>query len=257
MEAIAIKPRLIRGPRYIVLGFLLWAARDARADRLAAPRSGHWRHDEMLVATPRPLWACREAGGAPDSSPDRHDIILAQLGQRVRVAEIGQDPGQRVEMRYGEVTLHQTNREILILSATRWLNATRQPHVAAAFRGSSISAVSTAKPKPSEPGSAYMGGASRVHAADHALGGQAASDGERRYARIAVSNRVKTARADRGEIAELLKGLSGNGHGLAARFMLLTGARREGVCGAAWVEIKDGVWIINRGTERKSASRFR
>jgi integrase len=38
--------------------------------------------------------------------------------------------------------------------------------------------------------------------------------------------------------------MNGRAHTTAARSMLLTGARREEVCGATWREIKDGVWII-------------
>ena len=45
-------------------------------------------------------------------------------------------------------------------------------------------------------------------------------------------------------LGQLYRALNGRPHDAAARFMLLTGARREEVCGAAWREIKDGVWII-------------
>jgi integrase len=48
----------------------------------------------------------------------------------------------------------------------------------------------------------------------------------------------------RDEIGPLLRELNIRPHDTAARFMLLTGARREEVCGATWGEIKDGVWII-------------
>jgi integrase len=48
----------------------------------------------------------------------------------------------------------------------------------------------------------------------------------------------------REEIARFLRALSGSPHDTAARFMLLTGARREEVCGAIWREIRDGVWTI-------------
>ncbi len=46
------------------------------------------------------------------------------------------------------------------------------------------------------------------------------------------------------EIGRLLRDLDARPHDNAAHFMLLTGARREEVCGATWREIKDGVWII-------------
>jgi integrase len=48
----------------------------------------------------------------------------------------------------------------------------------------------------------------------------------------------------RDEIGPLLSDMDARPHDNAARFMLLTGARREEVCGATWREIKDGVWII-------------
>ena len=32
------------------------------------------------------------------TSPDRHDMLIVQLGQRVRVAEFGQDPGEPVKV---------------------------------------------------------------------------------------------------------------------------------------------------------------
>jgi integrase len=54
----------------------------------------------------------------------------------------------------------------------------------------------------------------------------------------------------RDENGPLLRELNGRPHDTAARFMLLTGARREEVCGATWAEIKDGVWIIS-GARRK------
>ena len=44
------------------------------------------------------------------TSPDRHDINLTQLGQRVRIAEIGQEPGELVKIMRGETTLRQTER---------------------------------------------------------------------------------------------------------------------------------------------------
>ena len=47
-----------------------------------------------------------------------------------------------------------------------------------------------------------------------------------------------------------MRELNGRPHDTAARFMLLTGARREEVCGATWGEIKDGVWTIP-GARRK------
>ena len=52
------------------------------------------------------------------------------------------------------------------------------------------------------------------------------------------------------EIGRLLRDLNGRPHDNAARFMLLTGARREEVCGATWREIKEGVWTIP-ATRRK------
>jgi integrase len=54
----------------------------------------------------------------------------------------------------------------------------------------------------------------------------------------------------RDEIAQLLIVLSWRGHGAAARFMLLTGARRVEVCGATGGEIENGVWTIP-GARRK------
>ena len=48
----------------------------------------------------------------------------------------------------------------------------------------------------------------------------------------------------RDEIGQFLRDLNGRPHDNAARFMLLTGACREEVCGATWREIKDGLWII-------------
>jgi integrase len=55
----------------------------------------------------------------------------------------------------------------------------------------------------------------------------------------------------RGEVGTLLGALEAHGAGAAARFMLLTGARREEVCGATWGEIKDGLWTIP-GARRKN-----
>ena len=46
------------------------------------------------------------------------------------------------------------------------------------------------------------------------------------------------------EVGQLLRVLGWRSRGAAARFMLLTGARREEVCGATWGEIKDGFWTI-------------
>lgn len=50
----------------------------------------------------------------------------------------------------------------------------------------------------------------------------------------------------RDEISQLLKVLNGSAHGLAARFMLLTGARRDEVCGVTWAEIdlQSAQWTI-------------
>jgi integrase len=61
---------------------------------------------------------------------------------------------------------------------------------------------------------------------------------------------TKQRALSRDEIGPFLRELSGRPHDTAARFMLLTGARREEVCGATWGEIKDGVWIIP-GARRK------
>jgi integrase len=52
------------------------------------------------------------------------------------------------------------------------------------------------------------------------------------------------------ENGQLVRELDGRPHDTAARFMLLTGARREEVCGATWAEIKDDVWIVP-GARRK------
>jgi integrase len=52
------------------------------------------------------------------------------------------------------------------------------------------------------------------------------------------------------EIGRLLRDLDARPHDSAARFMLLTGARRDEVCGATWREIKDGVWVVP-GARRK------
>jgi integrase len=56
------------------------------------------------------------------------------------------------------------------------------------------------------------------------------------------------------QLGKLLPELEARGHGAAARFMLLSGARREEVCAATWREIKDGVWSIP-GTRRKDTRR--
>jgi integrase len=48
----------------------------------------------------------------------------------------------------------------------------------------------------------------------------------------------------REQVGRFLRTLTTASHDAAARFMLLTGARRDEVCGAAWSEIKDGVWTI-------------
>jgi integrase len=52
------------------------------------------------------------------------------------------------------------------------------------------------------------------------------------------------------EVGRLLRDLNGRPHDNAARFILLTGARREEVCGATWSEIKGGCWTIP-GARRK------
>lgn len=54
----------------------------------------------------------------------------------------------------------------------------------------------------------------------------------------------------RDEVGRLLRTLDSHRHGAAARFMLLTAARREEVCGATWSEINDNVWTIP-GARRK------
>jgi integrase len=62
----------------------------------------------------------------------------------------------------------------------------------------------------------------------------------------------------RAEVGALLGALDAGGAGAAARFMLLTGARREEVCGATWGEMKDGLWIIpaaRRKNTRPNAKR--
>jgi integrase len=55
---------------------------------------------------------------------------------------------------------------------------------------------------------------------------------------------TKQRALSRHEIGRFLTGLNGRPHDIAARFMLLTGARREEVCGATWREIKEGVWTV-------------
>jgi integrase len=60
------------------------------------------------------------------------------------------------------------------------------------------------------------------------------------------------------EVGRLLRVLGWRGHGAAARFMILTGARREEACGASWSEIREGVWTIpgpRRKDTRPSARR--
>jgi len=56
----------------------------------------------------------------------------------------------------------------------------------------------------------------------------------------AVTQRVLTHE----ETASFLRGLGSSPHDCAARFMLLTGARRDEVCGAKWDEFRDDVWTI-------------
>ena len=62
----------------------------------------------------------------------------------------------------------------------------------------------------------------------------------------ATKQRVLT----RDEVGQLLRALNWRAHDAAARFMLLTGARRDEVCGATWGEIEDGLWTIP-GARRK------
>ncbi len=59
-----------------------------------------------------------------------------------------------------------------------------------------------------------------------------------------ASGAVRQHVLTRDEITRLLKDMNRSAHATAARLMLLTGARREEVCGATWREIKDGAWII-------------
>lgn len=59
-----------------------------------------------------------------------------------------------------------------------------------------------------------------------------------------VTGAIRQHVLTRDEIARLLKDTNRSVHTTAARLMLLTGARREEVCGATWREIKNGVWII-------------
>jgi integrase len=56
----------------------------------------------------------------------------------------------------------------------------------------------------------------------------------------------------RGEVGALLAVLDARGAGAAARFMLLTGARREEVCGATWGEVKDRLWTIPGGRRKNT-----
>jgi hypothetical protein len=45
------------------------------------------------------------------TGPDRHDMLLAQLGERVRVAEVGQDgPDDPIKVMCGESTPRQVRR---------------------------------------------------------------------------------------------------------------------------------------------------
>jgi integrase len=62
------------------------------------------------------------------------------------------------------------------------------------------------------------------------------------------------------EVRRFLTGLSGRPHDITASFMLLTGARREEVCGAIWREIEEGVWTIpaaRRKDTRRNARRVK
>ena len=62
-------------------------------------------------------------------------------------------------------------------------------------------------------------------------------------------------------VGRLLHALERRGHDGAARFMLLTGARREEVCGAVWGEInlEKGIWTIpaSRRKDTRAPSRRR
>ena len=69
-----------------------------------------------------------------------------------------------------------------------------------------------------------------------------------------VKQRVLTA----DEVGSLLRELDWTGHDLAARFMLLTGARCTEVCDAAWseVDLDKGLWTI-AASRRKNTRRTR
>lgn len=69
-----------------------------------------------------------------------------------------------------------------------------------------------------------------------------------------VKQRVLTA----DEVGSLLRELGWTGHDLAARFMLLTGARCTEVCDAAWseVDLDKGLWTI-AASRRKNTRRTR
>ena len=60
----------------------------------------------------------------------------------------------------------------------------------------------------------------------------------------AADGRAEQHVLTREEVGKFLRILTTGPHDAAARFMLLTGARRDEVCGATWGEIKDGVWTI-------------
>jgi integrase len=53
-----------------------------------------------------------------------------------------------------------------------------------------------------------------------------------------------------GEVARFLQSLTMSPHDDAARFMLMTAARREEVVGMTWGEIKDGAWVIPAGRRK-------
>jgi integrase len=61
---------------------------------------------------------------------------------------------------------------------------------------------------------------------------------------------AKQRALSRDETAQLMKILRDRPHDLAARFMLLTGARRDEVCGATWEEIENDVWTIPAGRRK-------
>lgn len=72
----------------------------------------------------------------------------------------------------------------------------------------------------------------------------------------AKSGEVKRLVLKEGEVGQLLRELGWSAHDLAARFMLLTGARCSEVCSAAWgeIDLDNRVWTVP-GSRRKSTRR--